>query len=274
MLLSKRMKQKVLPLYRRPLLRAFFLCAVLIASSCSLLKKDDRNIIVSNDDIPKMLNKDYRDHLASLSVALIDNPKVDVVRIDGKIKQYLNDVFNRVVSNNELLLKKDETYEPQFYIIKHSMPFIFSLPKNQFFISKGLIQKYFKNESLLISALVFEIIKSKREIYYKSKIIPTGVMDIQRMISLVRIGLEDKMKIYKWTYFALRRAEYDAAALLNWIQIQNKNTLDFNWMIGDARVVTREEYEFKSFLAGRGVSNAEIPTENSTKEFYYLKDRI
>ena len=99
-------------------------------------------------------------------------------------------------------------------------------------------------------------------------------MDIQRLISLSRVSIEDKLKIYKWTYFALRRSEYDAAALLNWIQIQNKNTLDFSWMISDSRLVTKEEYEFKSFLAGKGVTSSELPTANSTKAFYYLKDRI
>jgi len=221
-----------------------------------------------------MLNKDYRDQMASLAQVLIDNPRVRTVKIDKKVNQYLTEIFNRVVSNNELLLKRDEEYKPSFFIINHTMPFIFSLPKNQFFISRGLVKKYFKNESLLIGALVFEIIKSSREVYYKSKLIPTGVMNIQRLISLVRIGLEDKMKIYKWAFFALRRAEYDASALLNWIQIQNKNTLDFSWMIGDARVVTREEYEFKSFLASRGDKSSDISRGNSTREFYYFKDRI
>ncbi len=269
------MKQNILPkIYKRPLVRAFFLCFSIALTSCALFERNDESIIVPSNEIPQMLGKDYRDQLASLAETLIENPKIRVVRTDKKINQYLTEVFNRVVSNNELLLKKEKEFKPNFFIIDHNMPFIFSLPKNNFFISKGLVKKYFKNESLLISALVFEIIKSKREIFYKSRLVPTGVMDIQRLISLVRIGLEDKMKIYKWTYFALRRAEYDAAALLNWIQIQNKNTLDFSWMIGDARVVTREEFEFKNFLAGRGASNSELPTANSTKEFYYFKDRI
>jgi len=268
------MKQKISK-YMRPLMRAFFLFIVVQGTtSCGLLKKDNRNLIIENDQIPQMKDQDYRDHLASLSKSLMANPEIKKVKINSKVHEYLEEIFNRVVSNNELLLKVDDDFKPKFFIIRNEMPFIFSLPKNQFFISKGLINKYFKNESLLVGALTFEIIKSKREIYYKSQIIPTGVMDVQRILSLVRIGLEDKMKIYKWTYFALRRAEYDAAALLNWIQIQNKNTLDFSWMIGDSRVVTREEYEFKSFLAGRGVTNTEIPTANSTSEFYYLKDRI
>ncbi len=269
------MKQNILPkIYKRPLVRALFLCTLIVNTGCSLLERKEREVVISSDEIPTMLNKDYRDQLASFSGALIDNPKVRIVKIDKKIKQYLTEIFNRVVSNNELLLKKEEEYSPEFYIIDHSMPFIFSLPQNKFFVSKGLVKKYFKNESLLISALVFEIIKSKREIYYKSQLVPTGVMDIQRIISLVRIGLEDKMKIYKWTYFALKRAEYDASALLNWIQMQNKNTLDFSWMIGDSRIVTREEFEFKNFLAGRGSTNIELPTANSTREFYYFKDRI
>jgi len=269
------MKQDFLKkMYKGPPLRAFFLCALVSLVSCSLLERNKRIVILENDKIPHMLKKDYRDEMASLANVLISNPKVKISKIDKKINQYLVEIFNRILSNNELLLKRDDEYKPNFFIINHSMPFIFSLPKNKFFISKGLIKKYFKNESLLIAALAFEIIKSRREIYYKYELIPTGVMNIQRLISLVRIGLEDKIKIYKWAYFALRRAKYDASALLNWIQIQNKNTLDFSWMIGDARVVTREEYEFKSFLANRGAKSNDIPRINSTREFYYFKDKI
>lgn len=264
----------LLSIYKRPLVRAFFLFAIVSLVGCSLLERNKRVIILNNDKIPHMLKKDYRDQIASLDDALISNPRVKTIKINKKINQYLIEIFNRVISNNELLLRRDEEYEPKFFIINHSMPFIFSLPKNKFFLSRGLVKKYFKNESLLIGALVFEIIKSRREIYYKFQLIPTGEMNIQRLISLVRIGLEDKMKIYKWAFFALRRAEYDASALLNWIQIQNKNTLDFSWMIGDVRVVTREEYEFKSFLASRGDKNNDIPRINSTREFYYFKDRI
>jgi hypothetical protein len=268
------MKQNITYKYRRPLMRAFFLFSLVINLSCSLLKHKESELIIDETKIPQMTNMDYRDHISSLSQALLDNPQIKLIKLKPRMEWYLNDIFNRVVSNNELLLKKEVEFKPQFFVIKHEMPFIFSLPKNQFFISKGLIKKYFKNEAMFVAALVFEIVKSKSEIYYKTQIIPTGVMDIRRIISLVRIGLEDKMKIYKWTYFTLRRAEYDASAILNWIQIQNKNTLDFSWMIGDSRVVTREEFEFKNFLASRGVTNTEIPTENSSKDFYYLKDRI
>jgi len=269
------MKQELLSkISKRPLLRAFFIYAIISLVGCSMLERNKRVIILPKNQIPHMLKKDYRDQMASLTFDLINTRRVRTIKIDKKIRQYLTEIFNRVISNNELLLKKGDEYKPQFFIINHSMPFIFSLPKNQFFLSRGLVRKYFKNESLLIGALVFEIIKSRREMYYKSQLIPTGVISIRRLISLVRIGLEDKMKIYKWAFFALKRSEYDASALLNWIQIQNKNTLDFSWMIGDARVVTREEYEFKSFLAGRGDESSDIPRINSTKEFYYYKDRI
>ncbi len=176
------MKQKISSLYRRPLMRAFFLCLVCITTSCTYLKREPRNLIIENGKIPQIQNHDYRDHLASLSDSLIKNKTIKVINIDGKVKNYLKEIFNIIVSNNELLLKKQVEFEPQFFIIDNDMPFVFSLPKNQFFISRGLIKKYFKNESMLICALAYEIIKSKREIYYKTKIIPTGVMDVQRLI--------------------------------------------------------------------------------------------
>lgn len=258
----------------RPLTRAFFLFIAMILCGCGLIKIEEDTSVVENSSIRSEMTRDYRDQLASLNKSLLQSKKIRLIRISRKSREYLEETYNRIVANNELLLNGSEKESPTFYIIDLSIPFIFSLPKSQFFISKGLIKKYFKNESLLIAALCFEIVKSRRNIYYKKIIIPDGVMDVQRLISLTRVSLEDKINIYKWSYFALRRAEYDASALLNWIQIQNKNTLDFGWMIGDSRVVTREEYEFKSFLAGKGVTNTDIPTVNSTKQFYRLKDSL
>jgi hypothetical protein len=70
----------------------------------------------------------------------------------------------------------------------------------------------------------------------------------------------------------MRRAKRDASAYLNWLQTQNKNTLDFSMQLGDARSISREEFMFKNFLVSEGqvgFDGLEFE-ENSSPGFYVL----
>lgn len=255
----------------RPLMRAFFLLFFL--TGCSTIKNllSGEETIVSNSELKSDLPKDYADHIASLSKSLLSNSEVKTLRMSQRNFDYLKEIFRKVQSNNELLLPKGE---PKFYLVKDKTPYIFSLPNYQFFISRGLIKKYFKNESLLISALTFQIVKSGRQIYPRQMVFPVGTISIPEILSLTRIPIKTKMEIYKWTYFALRRSEMDGTAILNWIQTQNKNTLDFSWQIRDPRGVSREEFLFKNFLVTQGIDQIDLPEINSSKGFYSFQDTI
>ena len=260
-------------IFRRPIIRAFFLFyGLLLSSSCSLFKSTQIAPIVPNDKIPTAKALDYASHLNSLEKSLFADGKVKKQYISRRNREYLHSIFQRIVSNNELLLPSN--MKPSFFIIKDKVPFIFSLPGYKIFISRGLIKKYFRNESLLISAICFELIKSGRNIYQKKRIIPIGTIGIPQLLSLTQIDFENRIEIYKWSYFALRRAEYDASALLNWIQTLNKNTLDFSWQIRDPRGVSREEFLFKNFLTSLGVGTQDGAEANSSKGFYRLKDSV
>lgn len=257
----------------RPLSRAFFLLTAILLNSCSLVKSilPRNESIVENSEIQGDLAKDYADHLSALSESILNTEGIKVINLSKRNKEYLSEIFKRVQANNELLLPKGD---PSFYLIRDKTPYIFSLPGYKFFISKGLIRKYFKNESLLISALTFEIIRSGREIYPKRRVIPLGYITIPQVLSITRIGIKNKIALYEWTYFALKRAEFDGTAILNWIQTQNKNTLDFSWQIRDPRGVTREEFLFKNFLVSQGVNQGDFPEKNSSTGFYYFQDTI
>jgi hypothetical protein len=241
-------------------------------SSCSLFSNKRIAPVALNAEIEKAKPTDYAIHISELSKSLFASGKVRRMKLSRRNKNYLDSIFQRIVSNNELLLPSKE--RPEFFIIRDKVPFIFSLPGYKIFISRGLIKKYFRNESLLVSAICFELIKSGRNIYEKNKVIPTGTIGIPKLLSLTRLNFENRIEIYKWSYFALRRADYDASALLNWIQTLNKNTLDFSWQIRDPRGVSREEFLFKNFLAGLGVSTQELSEVNSSKGFYRLKDSV
>lgn len=260
--------------HMRPLLKRafFFLVFVTPMLGCAHIKKAIRGpeVIVSKDKLPKYKSNDYVEHLAYLSKEITQNRQIKILKLSRKNEEYLTSIFRRVVANNELLVPSEPS--PKFFLIKEKIPFIFSLPRYQFYISTGLIKKYFKNEALLVSALCFEIIKSGRNLYSAQRVYPIGFREIPQILALTKVETEIKLEIYKWTYFALRRAEYDATALLNWIQTQNKNTLDFSWQINDPRGVSREEFLFKNFLVTQGLNKIKSPEVNSSKHFYRFQE--
>lgn len=261
---------------KRPLLkRAFFfsICLILL-SSCAQMKTlfYRENPIVPNNQIPGIQNKDYVSHVIHLEESLKENRRIKFKRLTARNRDYLTRVFYRVVTNNELLLPQN--IKPKFSIVRDKTPFIFSLPHFHFYISTGLVKRYLKNEALLLAAFGFEIVKSGRNVFEKKRVIPLGVTGVKDLLTLTRVDYSTKLEIYKWTYYALRRSEYDAAAILNWIQTQNKNALDFSWQIRDPRGVSREELAFKSFLVAQGIEQFELSETNSSKDFYKFKDSI
>lgn len=257
----------------RPLRRAFFLSFCLVSLlGCAQLKRliKGPEVLVPQSDLPQTTKKDFVDHLSFLSTGILNNKNIKFLKLSRTNEEYLNSIFKRIVANNELLVPSKP--EPKFYLIEEKIPFIFSLPGYQFFFSTGLVKKYFKNESLLVSALCFEIVRSGRNLYEAKRVYPVGYREVPQILALTRISLETRIETYKWTYFALKRAEYDATALLNWIQTQNKNTLDFSWQIRDPRGVSREEFLFKNFLVSQGLDRAEQREVNSSKLFYKFQD--
>lgn len=220
------------------------------------------------------VDKDYIDHLASLAADYIDSPEVHRVNLSKESQDYLDELYKKIVRNNELVFSKEK--RPRFYIIKDQTPFYFSLPKAQFFFSSSLIKRYFRNEELLVACLTHEIFKSHRAIYQKNTVIPLGHMETQRMLALTRVPVDVKVELNKLSFYAMRRAQRDASAYLNWLQTQNKNTLDFAMQLGDSRSISREEFMFKNFLVLEGQEGLEGSDfeENSSPGFYVLLDEL
>ncbi len=245
---------------------------LILSVSCGFLKKKF-TYIGSNSDIPRETDEGIRRHLTSLSSSYLNTPSIVQINLKKESKAYLQGIYRRISRNNELLLPLDKVI--RFYFIKETVPFIFSLPDGHIFLSSGLFLKHLKNESLLISALTFEYIKSFRGLYRKREIIPVGYITTPHIISLTQVDLDIKMEINKWSYKAMKRAGYDPSAILAWIQTQNRNTLDFMMLNGDERAISREEFSFKNFLAAREEKSEKIVQfENSSIGFYHLVSDI
>lgn len=245
----------------------FFL--IILFVSCGLHTKSSKEKF-ENFNYQMNQDKDYVQHLESLAYDYLNTPGIKFVKLSKNNIRYLRDIYNKITRNNELLLKKN--FDPKFYVVKDPVPFFFSLPKGHFFFSLGLIKKYIKYEELLISVLTFEVIKTHLSLYKKTIIVPVGHITTERLLSLVRIPLSVKKEINKWTFYAMKRAGFDAYAYLNWLQTQNKNTLDFTLQLGDSQNISREEYMFKNFIVKQGmiVKDYKKYETNSSSDFYKL----
>lgn len=223
-------------------------------------------------DLKVMAPQDYSAHLEYLGEVYLASPGITQVQLSARAEQYLKKVYNNLVVNNEILLAGGEA--PRFFLIKSPTPFYFSLPGSQFFLSTGLLDKYLRNEDLLVAMLTHEVVKSIRGVYEKRSVVPVGHIGTERMLQLTRIPLPVKMEVNKWSYFVMKRAGYDPTAYLNWLQTQNKNTLDFTMQLGDVRTISREEFLFKNFMvSGEGqVDLALLPTNSSQEFYFFLRD--
>lgn len=247
-----------------------YLLIILVLSSCSTFKvpfKKSKNSSLSSSAYNEMDERDYADHFAALKLPFLSTPGIKISDTNSKSKKYLEDLVRDIISKNEIFFKK--LRGATITILESNSPLHFSFPKGEIFISSGLISKYIKHESMLVGILAFELVRSEKLIYPKQIIIPIGYVPLERIISLNRLTLEEKMEVHKWAHYITVRSGFDGEYYLSWLQTQNRNTADFILQVGDANQINREESLFKAFLI-KSSDNEEniILKKNSSKNFY------
>ena len=118
----------------------------LFLSSCSFFERgrqDDGFVHTAG-------RNDYIEHLGLILTDYINSPYIRMVTLDRESRQYLEELYGKVISNKSLVL--DKNIQPRFYIVKDKRVFFFSLPEGGFFFSTGVFAKYFRNEEVLVSA--------------------------------------------------------------------------------------------------------------------------
>lgn len=242
-----------------------------LLTACSSGTKDN---VIDYSDIGTIQTNDYIDHLAAAGTSYLNYEETKVIKLRPETYDFLQGIYDRIVSNNQILLNK--TDKPKFFIIEHKSPFIFSLPKSQFFFSTALIERYLKSEELFVAAFAAEVLRSQRSIYEKTLMLPLGFYSTDKIIRLTRLKSDTKIQVNEWTYLVLKRAGYDSSAYLNWIQIQNRNTLDFSMFLGDSMGISKEEHLFKNFITKQGVMGVDkrFNEANSSKNFYKLLNNV
>jgi hypothetical protein len=233
--------------------------------------KEEKNSLAGNA-YREMGPQDYRAHLASLKQPFLATPGVKAGRMSENGRAYLQAIGKEIIDNNEIFFKDLRT--AQITLLQTESPLHFSLPGGEIFLSTGLLQKYIKHESMLVSVLAYELVKSEKLLYPKDIVIPVGYLPLERMIMLNRLALEEKMEVLKWAYHLTIRSGYDGEYFLSWLQTQNRNTADFILQVGDANQIAREEALFKAFLIKNPMAENVHIKKNSSKNFYGLINSI
>jgi len=218
--------------------------------------------------------QDELDQLAALGQVYLASG-IKLIPLSKATEHYLHQTYRRLRQDNEYLLAKN--LRPQFYVVDSEVPFIFALPSGKFFLSRGLGQKYLHHEELLMAALAGEMVRLHRQVYRKNIVIPQGHIDTNQMLFLMRLPVEIRTEIDKWASFLIKRSGHDVYAYLNWLQTQNKNTLDFWAQYGDPKSISRREFVFKKFLIDNGTfkenqTNTWQKMASSAGHYRFLRD--
>jgi len=252
------------------LIRVF---SLLVFSGCSLLSifnSDPGSVMKQKKEVA--LNESYGSHLSYWGKQFLSLNKKKTVRLTKSSHLYLQMLFNKILKNNEFIFKN--IIKPNFYVIKDQVPYVFSVPSGDFIFSSGLIIKYLKSEGLLATIMSYEMVKCLNVIYQKGLRIPTGYINIDKILKLTAIKVQDRHEIRKLAYLALSRSGFDGLLFLRWLQIRNRNTLDFSHYRQSGEDVIKEEFSFKKFLIDQEISVDRTNTKNSSREYYRFIDQI
>ena len=219
-----------------------------------------------------MSGQDYEDQLASLKSPFINSPGIKIYGLKETAQKYIENLISDIISNNEIFFKKLK--KGTVTIIDTESPLYFSLPKGEIFLSRGLITKYLKNESMLVCILSYELVRSEKLLYPRQTLVPIGYLGLEKMISLSRLSLDEKMEVHKWSHHLTIRSGFDGEYYLSWLQAQNRNTADFILQVGDVNQINREESLFKAFLIKSKNEEQVIHRKESSKNFYTFINRI
>lgn len=241
-------------------------------SSCStFFNKKEKAAKFNLSSYKEYDRDDYLDQLDFIGESYLKNSDIKKIKLNKESENYFDKNVSLIkVSNNSFL---GETQNFKLTIINESIPFHFSIPNGHIFISLGLMKKFIKAEGEFLSILSYEMIRSAKNIYVRNIIIPTGHISTEKIISIFRVPFEERTEINKWAYYIFKRTGFDPEDILSWIQIKNKNTMDFGLQLGDTKLMAREESLFRAFIVKKSIEGTERKKLATSKEFiYFLRD--
>lgn len=247
--------------------------AIILISSCSFFsKKESRDNF--KDQYVHDSRRDYWEHWKKLGNDFKANYRNQLKSPPANVTAYLKNILLTVEKKNEVFFEKDPKADISFLVFDDDRPFYFSLPTGEIILSRKLIERYIVHEGVLISILVPEYIRIRKAVYPKVKKIPLGYFELDKMLSMQRLPFEQRMKLHEWSYYLLLRTNYNPGQYLSWLQLQNRNHLDFSFYLADSILLTKEEAYLKQFII-QNYGKLELTPINlkSSKGFYSFIDK-
>ncbi|AYF45974.1 hypothetical protein BALOs_2992 [Halobacteriovorax sp. BALOs_7] len=250
-------------------MKLYIFISILFLTSCTYLYKDDKGYPYNYE--VDFTSKDYLVHLEGVAELFIKNNKVK--RPSRRSNRYLQKIARELYLNNQSLFVKDD-FGINFYIVEDNRNFYFSLPRNNVFMSRGVLRRFMNSESIFVSVLIGELLRSKIGIYEKNKIIPLNSYTVKDMIRLNRLDLNAKRDLNNLVYDVLKKSGYDPEARLLWLQTLNRQSLSFSTQEVYSRDLSKEEFLLKNYMVQSTKDENLIFEKNSSKQFYKFKESI
>lgn len=246
---------------------------VLIFQGCSFLGINNPKKFYSVSDA-ELTRRDYWLHWKKISEDFKDTYGALLKTPPPLIHEYLKQIVKKVEEKNETFFENDPPVEIKFLIFKDNRPFYFALPTGEIILSSRLVEKYIDHEGALFSVIVPELIRVRKAIYPKLQLLPMGFLTLDKMLSIQRLTFEVRMKLHQWTYYLMLRSNFHPNQYLSWIQLQNRNHLDFSFYLADSIVLVKEEAYLKQFIVNNyGKLEFNPLNLKSSKDFYKFQDR-
>ncbi|MFG1482438.1 hypothetical protein ABMA79_13075 [Halobacteriovorax sp. HFRX-2_2] len=251
------------------MMRILIFLTIFTLTSCTYLYKNDNDYPYNYQDT--FTSQDYLNHLEGIANLFIENNKVK--KPNQRSRRYLNKIAKELYLNNQGLFQKDD-FGINFYIVEDSRNFYFSLPKNNVFMSRGLLRNYMNSENIFVAVLLGELIRSKIGIYEKKKLIPLNSYTIDDMIRINNLNLNAKRDLNNLVYEVLIKSGYDPEARLLWLQTLNRQSISFSVQGVHSHELSKEEFLLKNYMVNSGEDENLIFEKNSSRQFYYFKESI
>lgn len=240
-------------------------------TSCTLFqKKESLHFFDPNLDLNT--TEDYLKTWETISRDFHQSHVHEIIVPDSSSRIYFEKLIAEISMKNELITNHNLTLK--IFFIRHDRPFYFSLPTGEIFLSTKLIQKYLDNEGFLVALLTFEMLRMKWSLYRKEIFLPKGYIPLEKIISLVLLTSEERIKLHQWSYYAIARTQFNPEQYLSFIQLQNRNHQDFSFLFADTSLLIKEESQLKQFVVNNyGKSSIDPLKSKSSKDFYNFTAR-
>ncbi len=213
-------------------------------------RDDSLDILRQGEKAERLVTRtrDAEAHYAYLGERFLKAHRKQIFSPNLEERKYLQHLLLRLLKNGPLDSARRENFTPRFFFLRDTRVFFFSLPDGKFFLSRGILERYLKSEELFLAALSFELAKSYLRTYQFPESLPVSTLGVEEMMGHTYLEIEIRSELNKWALQIMIAAGEDPSAYLAWVQLKNRNSLDFHLFDRDQQNFYQEEFDLKNYL--------------------------